>query len=87
MEGHAMDRVAQPAPQLHESSAPLWSIPDSPVPGPNFSSQGMQQTMQMMRQNPALMEQMRDTLASMTPEQMQAAVSSSLLHDHSRTYL
>jgi len=38
-------------------------------------AQGMQQTLQMMRENPALMDQMRNTLASMSPEQMQAAVS------------
>lgn len=86
MEDHAVDRIAQAASQVHESSAPFQSIPDSSVPGPNASSQGMQQTLQMMRQNPALMGQMRDTLASMTPEQMQAAVSPSLLHDHSKTH-
>ena len=75
-----MHHVAQAAPQVQESRAPFQSTPDSSMPGPDFSSQGMQQTLQMMRQNPALMEQMRNTLSSMTPEQMQAAVSPSLLH-------
>ncbi len=70
-----MHGIADAAPESHESSAPFQSIPAPSMPGPDFSSQGMQQTLQMMRQNPALMEQMRDTFASMTPEQMQAAVS------------
>ncbi|CAL5229942.1 g13370 [Coccomyxa viridis] len=72
-EEQAMHSVPQAASQVHESSAPFHSIPDSSMPGPDFSPQGMQQTLRMMRQNPALMEQMRTTFASMTPEQMQAA--------------
>ncbi len=79
-EEQAMHSVPQAASQVHESSAPFHSIPDSSMPGPDFSPQGMQQTLRMMRQNPALMEQMRTTFASMTPEQMQAAVSPFLLH-------
>ena len=71
--------AAQAAPQAYASSAPSRSIPDT-------SSQGMQQTLQMMQQNPALMEQMRNTLASMSPEQMQAAVSPSLLHNQLFSY-
>ena len=80
MEEQAVHGIAEAAPQSHESNAPFQSIPAPSMPGPDFSSQGMQQTLQMMRQNPALMEQMRNTFASMTPEQMQAAVSPSLLN-------
>ena len=47
------------------------------MPVPNMSAQGMQQTLQMMRENPGMMEQMRSTFACMSPEQMQAAVSCS----------
>ena len=41
---------------------------------PAMSAQSMQQTLQTMCENPSMMEEMRKTLASMTPEQMQAAV-------------
>ena len=37
-------------------------------------AQSMQQTLQMLSKNPSMMEEMRNTLASMSPEQMQAAV-------------
>ena len=39
-----------------------------------MSAQSMQQTLQMLSKNPSMMEEMRNTLASMSPEQMQAAV-------------
>ena len=44
---------------------------------PNVLPEERQQTLRMMRENPSMMEHMRNTLASMTPEQMQAAVRQS----------
>jgi len=67
--------IAEPVPRVIDSSAPSQSPAPSSMPSPGMPAQGMQQTLQMMHENPALMDQMRNTFASMSPEQMQAAVS------------
>lgn len=71
----AVPAPAPAAPQVPQDYAPAHSAAAaSSSQTPAMSAQSMQQTLQMMCENPSMMEEMRNTLASMTPEQMQAAV-------------
>ena len=69
-----------PVPAQAALQVPLEKAPAPPTTAasssqtPGMSAQGMQQTLQMLSKNPSMMEEMRNTLAAMSPEQMQAAV-------------
>ena len=76
-EREAKQSDKQAAPQPSGSNAPSQIPAGFTRPMPNVSQEDMQQTLRMMRENPSMMEHMRNTLASMTPEQMQAAVRQS----------
>lgn len=66
-------------------AAAATAVGQASAPVPQASSslgmdpQQMQATLQMMRENPSTPEQMRTAFAHMSPEQLQAAVSTACL--------
>lgn len=76
-EREAEQSNTQAAPQPSGSNAPSQIPAGFNRPMPDVLPEDMQQTLRMMRENPSMMEHMRNTLASMTPEQMQTAVRQS----------